>query len=176
MERYPALIVYFPCTAKLRQVRRLTPEEKLKYTEECRDFLFYPADGEEYEFENKIEPCDFPDRKSDGEWHYGSNKLWIISQDEWDNYIAVDRERTKIKSEKKRVERLAYLERAKSAAEKQTKLYTLDEAKRVWKKYNDTYNEGGYGYVPHYYTDVEYEQICAEIEKLKSEGGPSEQG
>ena len=29
------------------------------------------------------------------------------------------------------------------------------------------HNEGGYGYVPHYYYDEEYKRICARLDELK---------
>ena len=37
------------------------------------------------------------------------------------------------------------------------------------KKYNDLYNEGGEGYVPHFYTKDEYEYYKERLNKLEKD-------
>lgn len=46
------------------------------------------------------------------------------------------------------------------------KLPSADEAKEQARRYNNVYNEGGEGYVPHYYTQEEYERMAAELAEL----------
>lgn len=59
------------------------------------------------------------------------------------------------KAEAKRAVEIANCERHIAAAEKGTVYATVTEAKAAWKRYNDTHNEGGEGYVPHFYTQAE---------------------
>ena len=55
------------------------------------------------------------------------------------------------------LKQLEWSEETIRMCEKQGKLYTKEEAKLERKKYNDVFNEGGEGYVPHFYTVDEYE-------------------
>ena len=46
------------------------------------------------------------------------------------------------------------------------KLPSADEAKEQARRYNNVYNEGGEGYVPHYYTQEEYDRMFSELAAL----------
>lgn len=46
------------------------------------------------------------------------------------------------------------------------KLYHAKDVKRMKKQYNDIHNEGGEGYIPHFYTFEEYEYVKKQLAKL----------
>ena len=46
------------------------------------------------------------------------------------------------------------------------KLYHAQDVKKMEKQYNDLYNEGGEGYIPHFYTFEEYEYAKKQLAKL----------
>ena len=52
--------------------------------------------------------------------------------------------------------------------EKQEKLYTKEEAAQKRRAYNRLYNEGGEGYVQHFYTIDEYEWNKTRLNELLS--------
>lgn len=53
-------------------------------------------------------------------------------------------------------------------AENQSDIPSVEVARQREKKYNDLYNEGGYGYVPHIVHDVEYEHAKKLLELITS--------
>lgn len=46
------------------------------------------------------------------------------------------------------------------------KLYHAQEVRKMKKQYNDIHNEGGEGYIPHFYTFEEYEYAKKQLAKL----------
>ena len=167
METYLTL-QWAPAYGKeLMKARRLTEEEKKKYHPDYRDRLFIGL-GERVELPH-IEVRDLPERHSDGCFLGCSNQAWVITQDEWDRYISLENERSAEEKAKERTERLNYLRNELADMKNQPKLYTREEAKAKKKWYNDTYNEGGGGYVPHFYTIDEYNYVLEEIEKIENE-------
>jgi hypothetical protein len=75
--------------------------------------------------------------------------------------------------EQQRQERIAALEKRKDAAEEQMvdgKLPTSTEAKAKQIIWNNVMNEGGEGYVPYWYSQEQYDQLCESLQKLKKKG------
>ena len=99
-----------------------------------------------------------------------NNRAYIITQEQWDALIAMNNGVAVNKAEQERSAEIAELKQAKAHAEKQMvngELPGKEEAREKAKRYNDVHNESGYGYVPHYYYDEEYKQICARLDELK---------
>ena len=89
-------------------------------------------------------------------------KTWLYSPEGLPKIEAKEAEERKRQIEK--------LESEKVKAEKQMEsgaLPTEAEIKRKAVEYNNVHNEGGYGYVPHYYSQEEYTRICVELDKLR---------
>lgn len=49
------------------------------------------------------------------------------------------------------------------------KLYHAQDVRKMKKQYNDIHNEGGEGYIPHFYTFEEYEYAKKQLAKLIKE-------
>lgn len=54
------------------------------------------------------------------------------------------------------------------------KLYHKEDIKKIRKQYNDIHNEGGEGYIPHFYTFEEYEYAKKQLTKLLKKEGKNE--
>lgn len=156
----------------LQSARRLTDSEKKGYIPEYQDYMMVGTGNnidldsiswiDLYEFLGKRAP--------DGEFAGCNNRVYIITQEQWDALIAMNNDVAAHEAEQERNEEIAALEAAKSRAEQQMvdgQLPDAKAAKEAQKRYNDLYNEGGYGYVPHYYTAAEYADICAKLSQLK---------
>jgi len=104
-------------------------------------------------------PCvtlaDAPDRPSDGMFAGCGNTAYIVSQAEWDAYVALNAERAEAKRRKTESETREYMREIVRAAERQGGACTREEAKRRAADWINAYNEGGEGYVPHYVTTDE---------------------
>lgn len=85
-----------------------------------------------------------------------------ISDDEYNEIIAsgVEKEQDALKAEIEELE-------AKIEAVNPDELPTYEEARAKEREWNDTYNEGGYGYVPHYVDKDEYARAVKKLEELK---------
>ena len=164
-----ALVRHFPNSARLCTVRRPSSREKEGFNASIRDRLFFIGDSTEYVFANPLQESDYHGRDADGELPTGSNRVWIISQSEWDALVALDQQRSAEKQRLERAERLEYLRTMQAEAERQPKIYADAEAAEMRRKYNETYNEGGEGFTPHYYTIGEYYGILQEIRELEKE-------
>lgn len=138
------------CTA-----RRFTEEEKQHYADWYKETGFVGL-GDEVKL-STLGWSDMPKRSSDGSFDGCNNQAWIITEDEKAHFIQLDTERQVEAENVKIAEDRAYYEYVVECASKQPKLYTREEAKRLAKQYNDVYNEGGEGYIPHYYTIDEVE-------------------
>ena len=66
-------------------------------------------------------------------------------------------------------EDLAEARRVVELAEEQKDIPSMEEARRRMKWWNDTYNEGGEGYVPEIIGKEQYERALATIERLTNE-------
>lgn len=156
----------------LQTARRLTDSEKEKYRPESQDYMMVST-GNNVQLPN-LTWMDLVNvigsRSIDGQFPGCGNRVYIIAQDQWDALIAMDRGIASDSAEQARAEEIAELEAAKTSAEKQMvagMLPTKEEAEKKARDYNNVYNEGGYGYVPHYYSDEEYKRICARLDELK---------
>lgn len=140
--------------ASLKKARHLKEDEKKKYLKPYWDTLYI---GMEDNIHLKyIGWQDNPDRQADGSFPGCGNSAWIISQEEWDHYLELEAER----AEKHRTEELEnnikLLKERIARMEGCELCQTKEEAREKAKQYNDLYNEGGYGYVPYFYTVDEY--------------------
>ena len=136
----------------LQRAHRMTEAEAERYSIRpyCMERMLVGA-GERVALPH-ITSWDLPDRAPDGEFMGGGNRAWILDQAEAERYTLLNAVR---KAEQDRCEnaerRAAYLEIV-SMAKEQGGAMTEEEAAEARKRYNNTYNEGGYGYVPHYVT------------------------
>lgn len=74
--------------------RRLTDDEKMQYSEHCRDRIFAGlADHPDYLDLPQITWRDLPKRRGDGEFDGCGNVAWIITREEADRLIAINNER-----------------------------------------------------------------------------------
>lgn len=107
-----------------------------------------------------------PLNKPDGCFYGCNNQAYIINPDMWDQLIISNAERKKAKKLAEKAEEIAeiedYIRRCES-----NKLYTAQEAERKRKAYIAINNEGGEGYVPHYYTIESYNWALAKLQELK---------
>lgn len=140
----------------LQQARRFTEEEKLKYAKWFQD-VGMVAVGESTKLPF-LTWRDLPKREGDGEFPGCNNCAWIITREEADRYIKLNeenqREQQQKEIERTRKEMLQVIE----MAGRQKKLYTAEEAERMSVWYNNANNDGGYGFVPHFYTIDEVEE------------------
>lgn len=153
----------------LRKARRLTEEEKMHVADWYKEkgFVGLPKTNIDLEY---IDWQDMRkilgDRKEDGSFQGCNNSVYIITNDEW---IALVNLNDAKKLEKEFTTKMKEIKECKNtieACEKQSKLYTLDEAKKKAREYNNLYNEGGFGHVPHFYTMEEYEHAKRRLSEL----------
>lgn len=156
----------------LQTARRLSESEKSSYLPEYQDYMMIGM-GSSINLSNISWEtfCEFlGDKYPDGEFPGGSNQAYIITQEQWDALIAMDKSEGEKKARQELETELADLEIAKTRAEKQMVngvLPNREEAKKKAKHYNDVNNDGGEGYVPHFYCGEEYEYICDRINEIK---------
>lgn len=112
---------------------------------------------------------DTPDREPDGCYLGHGNRAWIITQDEWDKYLDLDATRAVEAKIRERNQRIRDLKGKIDLMNGREKLYTPEEAKAMAKWYNDTYNGGGEGFVPHIYTVNEYRAATEELAVLEAQ-------
>lgn len=152
----------------LQPARRLIAEERSEYKAEYRDYMFIGA-GEHVVLPH-LTWSDLPMwgvRQADGSFPGGSNSVWIITQVEWDALLVLEQQRAEEAERKDRDETTKYLEATIARAEAQREIPTRAEAKRQMKAYNDVYNEGGEGYVPHILSHEEYEAAKERLHHLR---------
>lgn len=141
----------------LAEARWLTEEEKKDYNHLYADMIMMVVEhGESLPF---IHAVDRPDRKADGEYLGCSNAVYIINEEQRAAYIALNEDRKAEREKKERKEEREYMQRRLESAMRQTKLYTREEAERMCQSWINVVNEGGEGYVPHYYTAEEVKHI-----------------
>lgn len=156
----------------LQEARRLSKSERAAYLPEHRDSMMIGTsdavalDNVDFMQLNKF----LCDRQPDGEFPGSANLAYIITPEEWTELIAMDRRNAEAAAAKQQAEEIAALECAKRSAEAQMKdgkLPTKAEANAKLQSWNRLQNEGGYGYIPHYYSDEEYSKICTRLAELK---------
>lgn len=157
----------------LATVRRMPDEEQQRYTEGYRGHMmlmtgepvFLPAlsDAEVYDLAH------IAGKDVAGYLPRSSGELYALTDDEWAALIAANQQAAAAKAAAERAGRIDYLRDLLARADAQRvdgKLPSADEAKEQAHQYNNVYNEGGEGYVPHYYTQEEYERMAAELAGL----------
>lgn len=150
----------------VQKARRFTDKEKLSYTKEFRELgLVGMGDSMELPF---LSWKDMPKRQPDGEFCGCANQAWIITEEEKDHYIAMNTQRAQAAKEKERKEQIEYLSERIAKMRAQGELPSRLEARRQAKEYNDTYNEGGEGYVPSFFCQEDLQAAVKELEALLS--------
>lgn len=138
----------------LCSARRFTADEKSHYVEWYRETGMISL-GSIVKLP-EVTLRDAPNRPSDGNFNGSWNQAYIISQDEWDAYIALNDSRALVKAKAKEAETRRYMLSIIEDAQVITPI-SREEAQRKQKAWINVANEGGEGYVPHYLTtdDVE---------------------
>lgn len=154
------LALAYGCT--VQQARHLNDEEKTHYVDSAKETTFLRV-GKAVALD-EIRLTDMPERPSDGDFPGCGNQAWMISEEEKDAYLALNAQRREAKQLAQRAQTRQTMQLIIAEAERQGGAVTREEAKRREKEYNATYNEGGYGYVPHWITVDELEKAKAWLE------------
>lgn len=157
----------------LAAVRRMPDEEQQRYTEGYRGHMmlltgepvFLPAlsDAEVYALAH------IADKDVEGYLPSSSGELYALTDDEWAALISANQQAAAAKAAAERAGRIDYLRDLLARADAQRvdgKLPSAAEAREEERNWNNVYNEGGEGYVPHYYTQEEYDRMSAELAGL----------
>ena len=139
------------------QARRLNEEEKKRFAEWYREYGMVSISGHGENALRFLRWDDCPHREPDGEFAGFGNQAWIISEEEANRYIALNAEREKETQKKELAEERAWRLQLLENAAKQGVLYTQEEARIRRQSWINVENEGGEGYVPHFYTIDEVE-------------------
>ena len=101
----------------------------------------------------------------------GTTHMYILSEDEW-NYLLALNEACRVQqlADACSKEQAACAEVIKKCGQ-QGKLYTKEEADIIRKQWNDTYNDGGEGFVPKIWTIDDYEKAVRRLAELNAKGG-----
>ena len=100
------------------------------------------------------------------------NRCYEISDEEWDWLVRLNAQREAAKKEKERQEDIEWYQNIVRKAERQPDIPTPEEAARRCKRWNDVYNEGGYGYVPDIIDSARYARAKQMLQELA--GAPIE--
>ncbi|MEG1492148.1 MAG: hypothetical protein RR394_07830 [Oscillospiraceae bacterium] len=159
--------------ATLLIARRLTEAEKLRYAEWFQKLGFVGMNHEQKITLEYVKWSDMPNRPYDGSFCGCSERIWIISEDEWNEYVSLNERRAKEHADEEREKNISALTAKKEymevLMEALKELPTKKEAAQLAKRYNDFNNEGGDGFVPHFYSKEEYAETCEELSKLLTE-------
>lgn len=157
----------------LSTARRMTNEEKKRYAKWCRDLMMYLTGEPVYlcslGWREINALANTADKEIVGLCPGGSGKLYAVTDDEWAALVAADQQTAAAKAAAERAGRIDYLRDLLARADAQRvggELPSAGEAKEQARRYNNVYNEGGEGYVPHYYTQEEYDRMSAELATL----------
>lgn len=156
---------------QLARARRLTEEEKTHYMPWFREIGFVRiGDGVNLEYLSLHQIREIlGDRDSDGNFVSSSEDVYIVSQDEWNKMIKMNEEQGILKKKKDLKEKIEDLQYTIERCESAKKLYTREEAQAERKRYNNLFNEGGEGFVPHFYTVEEYEWTKENLKEYQKE-------
>lgn len=156
---------------RLCHARRFNEEEKAHYVEGFREYGFVLI-GDVVNLEYiESDDCNgvINERKPDGAFCSCDNAAFIIDGYKWETILAINKKKKKVAALRLIDDKIANFKDLEKECERQGKLYTKEEAKKKEKDYIMTYNEGGEGYVPHYYTFEEYDFIKNTLDRLNSE-------
>ena len=159
----------------LQEAQYLTDEEKEGFADWYKPLAMRPVNRDR----KKLDFLTLDDfweivrkEQSAGMFMGTSNTVYIITREQWDALEARDARRKAEKAAKDRADTIQLLRTEKERAQLQMKDGNLpdeQEARRKWVEYNNLYNEGGEGFVPHFYTQAEYEHICRRLAELEAE-------
>lgn len=157
----------------IQHARRLTDEEKQHYKPEYQDLILIgTGDNIDLPYIRWDDPLvsDILHRPEDGEFPGCSNTARIISEDEESQLLLLNDKKRAAREAAERESEIINLRRVIAACEIHH-LYTLEEAVAARKQYNDIHNEGGEGYVPHFWTVDEYERAKRRLAELEALNG-----
>lgn len=140
----------------IHKARRFNEQEKAGYAEWYQKIGMVALDEQAIDLPY-LTTRDLPDRQADGEFNGFGNQAYIITDDDVKYYTALNAAREREAKEKELNDQRNYYRSLIKAAEKQDKLYTAEEAKTRRMAWINIQNEGGEGYVPHFYTIDEVE-------------------
>ena len=152
----------------IQTARFLTAEEKARYNPDRADHIMTTTKDDIIALPY-ITWRDMPKKKAEGEFSGCGNRVFIISEAEKEAYIKLNNDREAAKKAEEKAEAIAFLKERIKEIEAQTDIPTAKEAKRRMKAYNDLYNEGGEGYVPHIYSIDDYNRYKARLAQLEAE-------
>lgn len=168
MKEYLVCEVAYSYGISLCKARRFTEEEKKNCAEWFKDKGFVGLSNStdlEYITWDDVREV-LKERKDNGSFSGCSNCVYIISEDEWNALIELNEKKRTEKEKKETEESIVEYRQIIKQCEKQEKLYTKEEAAKKRRDYNNLYNEGGEGYVPHFYTIEEYEFAKTKLNEL----------
>jgi hypothetical protein len=167
METFTTIMHAYGFGVSILQARWLTEEEKKEYAEWFAAIGMVGVGGSIPLPELTLR--DLPDRESDGAFPGTNNGAWIITEEEAQRYQEINAERVRQAKIAEIQERIDFYRHVIAAGDRQRDLPSEAEARRREKEYNDVVNEGGYGYVPHWVSQEEYDRAKAMIEELSKE-------
>lgn len=94
------------------------------------------------------------------------NRCYEISDEEWNWLLSLNAQREAAKKEKERQEDIEWYQNVIRKAERQPDIPTPEEAARRCKRWNNVYNEGGYGYVPDIIDSARYARAKQMLQEL----------
>lgn len=147
----------YPLGIYVCMARRLNEDEKKHYADWYKEYGLVSILGFHDHPLRFLHWDDCPGRTPDGEFAGFGNQAWIISEEEANQYIALNAEREKEAKKQELAEERAWRLKLLENAEKQGVLYTKEEAKIRRQSWINVENEGGEGYVPYFYTIDEVE-------------------
>ena len=165
---------YFVCNIEMMdspfiaKARRLTEEEKIHCAEWFKEKGFVPV--EEIIYLKNVSNIEVSsllgDRKSDGSFLSSSGMAYVIDVETYDRLLKMDKENKELKEKQEVEDQIKKYSEIIRKCEAADKLYTTDEAIDARRKYNNLYNEGGFGYVPEYHTIDEYKNAKEMLNRL----------
>lgn len=170
MKKYLVCHVHVGEKVEICQARRLNKEEKNDYAPWFGNVGFVAiGDSTELIYLDYLEVVNFLNRKSDGQFVCSAGEVYIISEQERDKLLEMDKDSEESMKQAEKDRKITELREMIRQCESTDKLYTRKEATEKRKQYRDMYNEGADGYIPHFWTVDEYESAKAELHQLLSE-------
>lgn len=102
---------------------------------------------------------------SDNDGFLYNDALYVITSEQKEALINYDTNNKIKKGNAQLTEEIYYYKKVIKECENH-KLYHKEDIKNIRKQYNDIHNEGGEGYIPHFYTYEEYEYAKKQLSKL----------
>lgn len=154
---------------ELIEVRLPTEEEKARHCAGWADGLIFSAGLDSRVPIPYVKYDDIPSEwKTRDCWTLPGcyNRCYEISDAEWDWVISLNAQRGAEKKEKERQEDIEWYQNIIRKAERQPDIPTPEEAARRSKRWNNVYNEGGYGYVPDIIDSARYARAKQMLQEL----------